>query len=195
MTRWVTIQFISDVPANICPVKVQKIPFLPRYWTISRKQYAQYTNLWKHTHWKVVSNGFPNLEVFPIRLNPKSCVPLPCAMLLFRNPTWGPGALGTLNRPCFFCDLGDVIWANHPLQPRADVGSGCQSSSPGFFRQYGKEATDLKGRQWDTIHGQSEISNNTPQFVAIVWSPASGFPQIPQFVICTARCRLIWWTA
>ena len=80
--------------------------------------------------------------------------------------SWGPGALGTLNRPCFFFDLGDVIGANHPLQPCADDGSGCQSSSPGFFRQYGKETTDLKGRQWDTIHGQAEISNNTPQFVA-----------------------------
>ena len=104
--------------------------------------------------------------MFPIRLNPKPCVPLLCAMLLFKNPTWGPGALGTLNRPCFFFDLGDVIGANHPLQPCADDGSGCQSSSPGFFRQYGKETTDLKGRQWDTIHGQAEISNNTPQFVA-----------------------------
>jgi hypothetical protein len=144
---------------------VQKIPFLPRYWTISRKQYAQYTNLWKHTL-KSSLKRFSKSGSVPNKIESEALRTLTMRHVAFQKPNLGPWGLGDSKSPMFFFDLGDVIGANHPLQPCADDGSGCQSSSPGFFRQYGKETTDLKGRQWDTIHGQAEISNNTPQFVA-----------------------------
>ena len=160
-------QFISDVPTFAPSTHRRSNYHLAFVDHEQRNMYVQYTNLSKHplkSTLKLFSKSVSN--VFPMRLDPGKPWKNPCqschGFQEAMKPTWGQTRHDSTKLK------GDIIGADHPLQPRADDGSCCQSSSPVCFCQ--PHGVNI-GYYMDTKFIKPHIftGDNRIQFMDISW--------------------------